>query len=414
MKSVFDLLVPTYKPQSPRTITRGVHNEYKIVRKQIKEKLTSIKHIALSSDLWKNRRRQHFLSLTGHFLNDNFEYISILISFKRFYGRHLSVAISPFLKKELEKLAIDRDKIVGATSDNGSNIKATFKEGFGIWFSCICHNFNLILKPFFKQQKTIENETEIQNRLDTSDEESEVEEEDVSEEEASEEEYNDEDTDEETDEEDDKTNEEDIIKVIMELITKIRKLIKAITNNQIVNEYFIQLGNQKQLFLDFHVRWNSTFLMLKRFKELKEQVSKVTYSAHLIKGLTKNQINSLKDLEIKYNEWDIVDILIDVFTPFYEGTVMLSGSRYPTLSTAYFVTRCLFTYLERNEDDDSEIKLQLKSFLLERSKHHLKEKYSNDQKDAMLIAAFLDSVCFAILNELEIEKAIKLILKKQN
>jgi len=42
---------------------------------------------------------------------------------------------------------------------------------------------------------------------------------DISEEEASEEEYN----DEETDEEDDKTNEEDIIKVIMELITKIRK-----------------------------------------------------------------------------------------------------------------------------------------------------------------------------------------------
>ena len=32
----------------------------------------------------------------------------------------------------------------------------------------------------------------------------------------------------------------------------------------------------------------------------------------------------------------------------------------------------------------------------------------------MLIAAFLDPVCFAILNELEIEKAKKLILKKQN
>jgi hypothetical protein len=47
----------------------------------------------------------------------------------------------------------------------------------------------------------------------------------------------------------------------------------------------------------------------------------------------------------------------------------------------------------------------LKSFLLERSKHYLKVRYSNDQKDAMLIAAFLDPVCFAILNELEIEKA---------
>ena len=76
-------------------------------------------------------------------------------------------------------------------------------------------------------------------------------------------------------------------------------------------------------------------------------------------------------------------------------------------------TRCLFTYLERNEDDDSEFKLQLKSFLLERSKHHLKEKYGNDQKDAMLIAAFLDPLCFTILNELEIEKAKKLILRNK-
>ncbi len=44
----------------------------------------------------------------------------------------------------------------------------------------------------------------------------------------------------------------------------------------------------------------------------------------------------------------------------------------------------------------------------------MKEQYSNDQKDTMLIAAFLDPICFAILNELEIEKAKKLILKKQN
>jgi hypothetical protein len=61
-----------------------------------------------------------------------------------------------------------------------------------------------------------------------------------------------------------------------------------------------------------------------------------------------------------------------------------------------------------------QIKLHLKTFQLERSKHHLKEKYRNDQKEAMLIAAFLDPVCFAILTEPEIEKAKKLILKEQN
>ena len=43
----------------------------------------------------------------------------------------------------------------------------------------------------------------------------------------------------------------------MSLITKIRKLIKVITNNQVLHEHFITLATNhksKQLILDFHVR----------------------------------------------------------------------------------------------------------------------------------------------------------------
>ena len=57
-----------------------------------------------------------------------------------------------------------------STSDNGSNVKSALQKDFGIWCSCFCHNFNLILKPFFKQEKD-ESDRSINNYVDTSDDE---------------------------------------------------------------------------------------------------------------------------------------------------------------------------------------------------------------------------------------------------
>jgi len=83
----------------------------------------------------------------------------------------------------------------------------------------------------------------------------------------------------------------------------------------------------KQLILDFHVRWNTTFLMLKRFVELKSQIDEITHKVEKIIGITSNKVKSIKKLEIKYDEWEIIEDIIKVLKPFYESTVILSSSR---------------------------------------------------------------------------------------
>ena len=92
-----------------------------------------------------------------------------------------------------------------------------------------------------------------------------------------------------------------VIKSIRSLITKIRKLIKVITNNHVLHEHFIKLASNhksKQLILDFHVRWNTTFLMLKRFVEFKSQIDEITHKAEKIIGLQVLRLKVSKSLKL--------------------------------------------------------------------------------------------------------------------
>ena len=70
---------------------------------------------------------------------------SIVISFRRFRGRHLTYRLNSFIIKEIQKLNI-QTKIVAVTSDSGSDIKAaTSTNQLGTWYSCDAHNINLIV-----------------------------------------------------------------------------------------------------------------------------------------------------------------------------------------------------------------------------------------------------------------------------
>ena len=87
--------------------------------------------------------------------------------------------------------------------------------------------------------------------------------------------------------------------------------------------------------------------MIKRFFEFKSQIDEITHKAEIIIGITSHKVKSIKKLEIKYDEWEIIEDIIKVLKPFYESTVILSSSDYPTLSTAYFVRYCLISFLNK-------------------------------------------------------------------
>lgn len=117
----------------------------------MKALIKDIPFLSITSDIWKNKRHTHFLALTGHFMDSNFEYVSIILAFKKFNERHLAKNIRNFIKTELINLNIS-NKIVATTTDNAADIKKATNK-FGVWISCFCHNLNLILKSIIFPKK---------------------------------------------------------------------------------------------------------------------------------------------------------------------------------------------------------------------------------------------------------------------
>jgi hypothetical protein len=56
--------------------------------------------------------------------------------------------------------------------------------------------------------------------------------------------------------------------------------------------------------IDFHVRWNTTYLMLERFYEIKIVVDGITCNPQLIQGISKKQERNLKNLILKAKNWE--------------------------------------------------------------------------------------------------------------
>lgn len=114
MKHFLDVAVPNYKPLHRNTIARNIRTRYQLHRKKVKWILNKQKHIALTTDMWRNRAGYHFICITAHFLY-KYEMVSLCLSFRRFYGRSLATRITRFINNEIEKNGI-QDKITSITT----------------------------------------------------------------------------------------------------------------------------------------------------------------------------------------------------------------------------------------------------------------------------------------------------------
>jgi len=96
------------------------------------------------------------------------------------------------------------------------------------------------------------------------------------------------------------------------------------------------------LILDFHVRWNSVYLMITRLEKFKSIVNIITKKPESIPGLTNSQKTSIASLKLSNDEWSLS--LIYVLAPFYKATKILSGRKYPTLALSFVIKKILHVF----------------------------------------------------------------------
>jgi hypothetical protein len=75
--------------------------------------------------MYKNKHLVYFFGLTLHFFDDDFNFVSLIIGFRKFSGRHQAYRLSKFIQDELNKLKINQ--IVATTADNAADIVKALK-----------------------------------------------------------------------------------------------------------------------------------------------------------------------------------------------------------------------------------------------------------------------------------------------
>jgi hypothetical protein len=164
MIKFLSIAVPGYTGPSSRSVQRKLSNLYSEKQHDFKNELGEVSNLSLTADLWKSKRCHHYLCMTIHWLDSNFNLKGKVLSFRKFKGRHVSHRIRVHMKRILTNYNL-MNKIVASTTDNGLNVKAATSEvrSFGVRFHCMAHALNLTIHKGLrlwpkKKSSTRENE----------------------------------------------------------------------------------------------------------------------------------------------------------------------------------------------------------------------------------------------------------------
>ena len=229
--------------------------------------------ISLSTDAWTSLVTEAYLGVTCHFIDDNWELVSFNLITLPVEERHTAENIALWLENVAEKFNISFENVLAIVHDNASNIVAALRileERFGVVsHRCAGHTLQLVVNNAMKNP-------EIDKALAAT----------------------------------------------RCLVKHIKKSEPATTKLKLKQ----QMGTvEHKLIQDVAVRWNSSYYMIERVLEQRWPVV-ATLSDPEITQRGKHY------LDLKNDQWTLLEELEVVLKPYEQATVFLSGQSYVTAS----------------------------------------------------------------------------------
>ena len=137
-------LDPQYQPASRTHFTRvAIPKKYEEVKGIVQRSLATAEHVSFTTDLWTGCHQRAYLSLTVHYINPAMEIVHHSLCTREVSDAHTAENLAKELEESLREWAI-RDKVYGATTDNGMNIKNAIVNEMELQhFPCIGHTLQL-------------------------------------------------------------------------------------------------------------------------------------------------------------------------------------------------------------------------------------------------------------------------------
>lgn len=139
------VLDPKYIPPSRRTIMRDhLPRLYEKKEKEVRDLLDKISWCTVTTDLWTSRATMGYITVTCHFIDDNWEMRSYVLETSHMDDSHTIVNLASTLKVITDKWNIT-NKIHCAVTDAASNITGAIRSNRWNHLVCFAHRLNLVV-----------------------------------------------------------------------------------------------------------------------------------------------------------------------------------------------------------------------------------------------------------------------------
>ena len=250
--------------------------------------------LAITTDIWTSSTNDSYIPLTIHFVTKEWETRNCILETRSFPEHHTGANIADKLKNMMSVFDIENSKVVAVVHDQGSNIQlcGEILENDVGWYSisCAAHKLQLCVNGALNSQQSI-----------------------------------------------------------ARAIGAARKLVGHFRHSALATAALkkrqVQMNlPEKKLKQDISTRWNSTFYMIQRLLEARWPVVAVLSDESVTK-------RSDRFLDLRSEQWDLLQELSKVLEPIEIATVFLSYESNVSISCIYPIVFGLLDNLQVSEDD---------------------------------------------------------------
>ncbi len=123
----------------------AIPNLYQQHRAKLEVDLATIPHFAATTDTWFSRSMEPYLSLTVHFISDDWVLRSHCLQTSYFPDDHIGKLLATGLQDALDCWGLSMQKLVAITTDSGANIKKAIKLNNWTRLQCFGHRLHLAI-----------------------------------------------------------------------------------------------------------------------------------------------------------------------------------------------------------------------------------------------------------------------------
>ncbi|KAF1316579.1 Electron transfer flavoprotein beta subunit, partial [Globisporangium splendens] len=312
------------------------------LRSSLKIKLReSCLYFCISTDVWADRGRRSYLSLTLHFLDPDFNSNNWTLEVEHLPVKHTGELISSTLHTTMDRRGLNKDCCVKLLRDGASNAVSAGENLRVNHMTCVAHSLHLVVSAAMMRKKgdrtakellaCAENEADFAAALD----------------------------EEACSKLDDFLQSKlgcekqvtmaemrDIVQVFRSLATYFHRSSKGSHRlSQIQKD--IQDKPSIGVVVDYPTRWSSTRDMLLRLKELQTPLDH--FFCYLATPEGRQEFSDISLTRPTSEQWFAMKCLLVILNLFAVATELLSGDRYPTLALAFPCLRAIKCELQNVE-----------------------------------------------------------------